>query len=322
MSGGGQVTSTMTRRDRAITLLRRAGIDLLAGDRDAITVRMPDGAVRMMRWGTERSARDPDSPLLVVVDTARSTLLSRARTGEIDLIGVSDGVIVVDSVAYGASRAEGSAAGAAMKRRYPWGRWAVIRSLVLSGTAKPQTDLATASGITQGAVSLIMRDLDVVKSRQGWRARDRRSLLSQFVAEYPGPGGVSTDWLSLKSLDEQTRDALDLAGTLAIPAVMSGDLAADRIAAWRRPTSSRIFARQHLDLTEVGATPTDPPRKTLRVTVPDDGTVFATAAAFSAHATLADPLIVLWELRQSTWSDAREAADHLEATLAGSWADE
>jgi len=306
-------------RDRALTLLRLAGVALIEGTSDRLTLRLPDGSLRKARWSSERAQRghtDDNAIDLVVTQGFRPTLYSRARAGAIDLVDIATGTVIVASHELAGTHIEN--VHVSRSQRKPWGRWAVMRSLLVSTGPLTQKDLATAAGISQGAVSMIVNNLPTRKDRDGWSALNRPGLLEQFLSEYPGPGGVSTYWLSLKSLAAQSEAAISLADELAVPVLIGGDIAADRIAPWRLPSLATMYTAEHLDYTVVMLTPVDPSEATLRAIVPDDPTVFATAGAFSDERTV-DPVVLLWELRNANWSDAGEAADRIQSSIVAGW---
>ncbi|QHC57721.1 hypothetical protein [Rathayibacter sp. VKM Ac-2760] len=94
-------------------------------------------------------------------------------------------------------------------------------------------------------------------------------------------------------------------------ALLSGDSAADALAPWRIPTFAVLYAESSLPLESAGFAETDSPEATLRVVVPADRTIWATAAAWYPSGRTVDPLIAAWDLRQSGGSDADEAVDRL-----------
>lgn len=218
----------------------------------------------------------------------------------------------------------------------PWGRLGLVRVL-LTGSAMSQAELATVTGLSQPAVSMVLKDLagrGAVGARDRghatrWEATDLGVLLSEWVGEYPGPGGVSTYWYGLDPLEEQTRNAVSLLEARAYqsgqgnPPVVSGDAAADLIAPWRRPLRATIYASHGADLTPLGLTPATPEEATIELTVPKDQLVWPSKAAKrllrylkpSPLFELADPFQVIYDMRRAPGVDADQAAHQVELAV-------
>ncbi|ROP48676.1 MULTISPECIES: hypothetical protein [unclassified Rathayibacter] len=182
---------------------------------------------------------------------------------------------------------------------------------VLTRTPEPrfQSELARECGVSQVTVSnLLAADSGLAeKTTRGWIARDPRSLLDRFLTDYPGAGGLSQLWYSSRPVIEQAERAWK-SGPRAL---LSGDSAADAIAPWRIPTSAVLYAETSLPLESSGFAETDSPEATLRVVVPADRTLWATATAWYPTGRTVDPLIAAWDLKRTGGSDVDEAVDHL-----------
>lgn len=183
----------------------------------------------------------------------------------------------------------------------PYGVFAVARVLLSWPEPLVQTRLAAASGVSQSSVSNVLTRLGdlVTKSSRGWAPADAATLLDYTLTEYPGPGGVTTYWWSDLPLTGQA-DAVGDAGTF-----ISGDLAASHINGWRIPEHATVYTRAGIDPTRHGFAAADSSDYTLSVTIPDDLTVFATAAD-----GYADPVLTMFDvLHTGTTGDQGEAAD-------------
>lgn len=184
----------------------------------------------------------------------------------------------------------------ARTRRLPQGDAGlrVVRHLAgHDGDLRPAA-LAATLGLPRPRVAQILArlrhaGLAEVASRGVWRA-DRAGLLDAFLADYRGPGGTTTSWYSL---DEPR--AVAQAIVAAQPgAVVSGDVAADVLAPWRRPTHLVVYQRRRLvpsGLVEA----TGPGDGNVEIRVPADTTVFPSEPAAVDGLVLADPLQVLWD---------------------------
>lgn len=258
------------------------------------------------------------------------------------------------SVSIGAARRDPDATPELRARpgRVPWGTLTVLRRLA-EGTEGTQAQLAELAGVTQARVSQVLKELittGLVSRSQGQGPRyavlDWDGVLRRWLAHYPGPGGISTYWYGLDGPVEQakavvaflrqeavrppteglrsSRDAVPPARRQSLDpvAVVSGDVAADQVAPWRRPQRAMVYAHRGADLAGLGLTPTSERDATLVLTVPRDPGVWparADADVWSWPETpdlpLADPLQILWDVRRSPGPDRDQAADRLLAAL-------
>ena len=215
--------------------------------------------------------------------------------------------------------------------KVPWGTFALMR-LLLTGASGGQGSLAQLVGLSQPRVSQILKELQADgfvgrfgESPQRWAVGDWDGLLAKWLVTYPGPGGVTTYWYGLDSVEEQVVAALReletrLQGSGRAP-VVSGDAAADQMSPWRRPQRAVIYSEVGADLAHAGLTPSGPEEATLALVVPEDPSVwpadsewlnrFAPGAPFP----LADPVQVIWDLTRATGADRDQAADALRGAL-------
>ncbi len=118
--------------------------------------------------------------------------------------------------------------------------------------------------------------------------------------------------------------------------VLTGDVAADVYAPWRLPAVAGLYSSELLDFTVAGFTPATDVEYTLVVTVPQDSTLWQTAAVAAqptvrvdpaaavdgAPVVRVDPIIALHDVLGSPGPgpDAAEAGEHLRrAILEGTW---
>ena len=205
-------------------------------------------------------------------------------------------------------------------RRPPWGRFAVMRVLLRSRHPRTQQQLAHECGVTQAAVSGILRNqLDglVRREQTGWTTHDPEAVWVRFITDYVGPGGITTAWLGKAPITVQARRAQQ-----QVPdALLSGDVAADVIAPWRVPRKATIYSPAGARLSSAGLAETTNERATLHLVVPADQTIWRTAGTWAtSDSPIADPLIVAKDVLHSGGPDADEAVDRLRRRTLDLWA--
>ncbi|PZE92482.1 hypothetical protein DEI95_08120 [Curtobacterium sp. MCBD17_008] len=181
--------------------------------------------------------------MLYAVDRVTPTLAA-AALADGRLIVVSDGTVVADQARHGLEDAPASAP-APTRGPAPCGQYAVLRALLVAPEPMTQQQLAAATGLTQPAVSNALRALTPLAQRdvKGWFAADADAAWERAIAV--PVNGVTTYWWSDRPLTEQ-------AAALPDGALVSGDLAADRIAAWRMPEHANAYVRSGVDLSSRG----------------------------------------------------------------------
>ena len=213
-----------------------------------------------------------------------------------------------------------------------WPRWTLARVLLASsGLPLSQADAARIVGTSPPTISRALKtlerhDLVRVEDSPGLASVIQviqwDQLLDWWLQNYPGPGGTRSYWYSLEDLRTQAGTAVT-ALKAAAPAgepVLSGDLAADYIAPWRRPDSVTIYVRRSATLEREGFVQVSGrDEATLVVCAPKDPGVWMPAPWIlgdpEAQLRLADPLQVLYDLTTAAGPDAGEAADQLRAKL-------
>lgn len=197
----------------------------------------------------------------------------------------------------------------------PYGTCAVARALLSSDQPQLQVQLARLAGMTQPSVSNALRRLSdgglVTRRDDGWMPVDYARLFDFASTEYPGAGGITTYWWHDARLPEQAalvRDAGDAP-------LLSGDLAASEINGWRFPEVAVVYLREGVDPAKLGFALSEPGKNTLELTIPDDGTLWATAAGYHRPG-IADPVIVFCDIqRTGTTGDQAEAAAKVKDTV-------
>lgn len=265
-------------------------------------------------WDALRLLESTNENILLAVPRASASVIALAESEpRLSVVSLDAGVVVWRGDRLAPTESEPRAASMhASFRRKPWGRWALMRILALASEALPQTILAGEVGISQPAVSQALSRLgaSVERTSGGWRARDRSLMWDAFLSEYPGPGGITSYWYGLESVNQQAADAIESARTSSIDALLSGDSAVDLLSPWRIPVRGVVYARSALDLRRHAFAESAPERATMEVVVPADSSLWATASSWPPKETV-DPLIAAWDLLHSGGPDARESAERL-----------
>jgi hypothetical protein len=302
----------------AIAKLLAAGIRLRPAGPDRL--RTAEGQLVSVRnWkrtpaaGTLRAdadARSDDDLVLYVVDRVSDALGTVARSD------ARTAVVSPDEIWFRTRRLgpddEPERVPQPSKGPRPYGRFAVARAL-LTGETFTQQELARLIGISQPAVSYALHHLGsmVARSSLGWSAAEPTLLAEHATDEYPGPGGITTYWWHDSPLEAQYDLVANVAETL-----LSGDLAARRISAWRVPEHVVLYTNDEVDPEMLGFSLASADDYTLELTLPADQTLPKTAALFGRPG-IADPVIVARDVRRTgTTGDEGEAAERIVKTVA------
>ena len=299
---------------------QRRGVDLLVsrnGETAVVQVKVRQKAI--YEWDAMRLLDSADERLLVVVPIASRGLIDAAkRDGRLGVLSLRDRLIIwnreeihsPDVIAE--THASVTVPG---RRRNPWGRWAMMRAYLLDEEPRSQVKLAKETGVTQSAVSKSNSTLDglVVRSASGWRAADRSALWDAFMAEYVGPGGITTYWYGLESVNDQSNSVVSAGASAGVQVLVSGDSAADQLAPWRVPARAVVYSASGIALGKLGFAQTTEERATLSFTVPVDHTIWATATSWSKrnNTSTVDPIIAAWDVRRTGGPDADEAVTRI-----------
>lgn len=324
-----------------VDLLRELGFTIDAGEGSTWLLKAPDGKryTRYMDAPSRRiTASSPPAPILrqagarrlAAASTVTGSMLERARRGEFDVLSESPLQLTIAGQVYttesdGVPGARSEPAPSRYRGRQPWTRWALMRCLILTTRPLRQSEVAEVLGVSQQAVSFAARQLrDLMRpGASGMEPSDRRLLLEQFTAEYPGPRGHEFGWYSLDSPVAQTEHAADVADSYGASPLISGDVAADRLAPWKLPARGRIYLSGPLDLASDGFVPTPLDNATLTLCVPEDPTLSRIQyqsnglAEGSWESRLVDPVIVHWDLLHDGGEDSDAAAEKLAEHILG-----
>lgn len=149
-----------------------------------------------------------------------------------------------------------------------------------------------------------LRDIGLAETvtRGEWRV-DRAGLLDAFIESYRGPGGRTVHAYSL----DEPRDIAELvARSVDAPVVISGDVGADLIAPWRRPTTAVIYSHTTWKDKQGLVMASAPEDANVLLCSPTDQSIFATADRRHKRFHVADPLQVMWDLQRLGGSDRLE----------------
>lgn len=262
--------------------------------------------------------------LLHIGTTATASVVNRARAGEIDILTANPTRLIQAGRTYEAPLALSPRQPPGQVGKPAWARWALQRHLLVAPTPRRQHEIAKSVGTSQQSISRGAKTLGtlVADEGSGLFAPDRARLLQHWLNEYPGPGGHEFGWYGLDTALENVTNAVSLAGELEIQTLVSGDVAADRIAPWKLPKRGRVYASGPVDLTDEGFVPVPLEEANLVVCLPRDPTLWCLpvhtgAGEHSDDPNVADAAIVYWDLLMSGDQDSEEAAQHVGRLLTG-----
>ncbi|WP_420622658.1 hypothetical protein [Candidatus Poriferisodalis sp.] len=198
------------------------------------------------------------------------------------------------------------------------GSWSIIRSLISEGVVEGETKFAERAGVSQPRVSQVLSALLAAElvERQGrsrWAA-DRPALLDALLRDYAGARGF-TSWFYSLDPPQQTCDRIVAAAeSLRADAVISGDVAADRLVPWRVPTHSTVYAGDHRLAAHLEMIPAQgPDDANVELIVPADTSVLR--IRHDGDPTLAHPTQVILDLQRLGGTDRHEAAEGIREWL-------
>ena len=192
-----------------------------------------------------------------------------------------------------------------------------------------QSNLASVVGASQPTVSRALRRLEsaglVDADRSSVVVGDLSQLVSWWMRNYPGPGGITSYWYGLNAPVDQARDAIRILGSSHAntdSVAISGEVAADAMAPWQRPQQALVYVHAARPLTDAGLVAVSSAETaTLQVTVPEDPGVWLPSTwgvpALGETAEFADPLQILYDVKRSLAPTAEEAYGHLLGQLCG-----
>jgi hypothetical protein len=159
----------------------------------------------------------------------------------------------------------------------------------------------------------------VTRTPSGWQVVDRAGCWDRFMADYPGPRGLTTFWAATADLGAQFERIEHVARDRGdAPPAVSGDLAADLYAPWRRPSRVVAYVISQPSVEEHGFAVVRPADATVELRTPRDPTVLTMSRELPAlrdgsPRRYTDPLIAAWDLSRSSGGDVDSAVDQLRA---------
>ncbi|MGW9825825.1 hypothetical protein ACUXNS_000809 [Brevibacterium pityocampae] len=314
----------------AMELLRECDVEIVDGRGSMWVVRGPNGRTirvgivpavdRIMSTDVARALRmhRGDHLPLIPGESITDDMLARARSGAFNVVTANPLRLVLGGQEFSAAEGTDTNPTKTIGRRRPaWLRWAVMRCLLLAEGPVRQSAVADAIGGTQQSVSAAAQHLgDLVDHRSdGLVAPDRKRLLDAWAAEYPGPGGQEFGWYSLDPVPKQADAAAEIAALCDAEPLLSGDVAADRVAPWKLPTRGKIYISRPVDLEDDGFVPAPTTESTLITCIPQDPTLWRPVAALVAGDAgspgLADLPTIYWDVLNGRDVDNAEAAARL-----------
>ncbi len=314
-------------------VLADAGLEVLVADADHVRLRAPTGAdvtfqVRRMSWvpSPAHLAQAPAPSSLLIVPRATHRVLAAAQAlgwSVVTMSGTAHIRLPGHTVAYSAPAA-GRRAVAPPRHRPPWGTLTAVRSLLADAPLR-QREMAARAGTSQARVSQILADLGgqslVHRVATGYAPASWDALADWWLAHYPGHCGASSYWYSLDDLRTQTRAAMSSLAEVegALP-LLSGEVAADLLTPWRRPTQSVIYAHRLTDLADRGfVAAAGPGDATLILHAPRDPGVWPARPWHreidGQPMPLADAMQILLDLHTAPGADDGTATTRLRAAM-------
>jgi hypothetical protein len=261
-----------------------------------------------------------DGLFFVVARAGRALDRAAGRDRRIAYAAVDDAVVCFQGELH---RAGGDRPVAATHPgRTSWARLAMLRLFALRPVEPlSQSEIARRLGVSHVAVGkqLPLPDELVERTPVGWRVVDRAGCWDRFMLDYPGPRGLTTYWAATGDLAAQLLrvERVEHERGDAGPAV-SGDLAADFYAPWRRPNRAVAYVTNQPPLEEHGFATVRSADATVELRTPLDPTILTMSREWPSTRDgtprrYADPLIAAWDLRRSPGGDVGSAVDQLRA---------
>jgi hypothetical protein len=195
-------------------------------------------------------------------------------------------------------------------------RLGALRVLALIDHPVTQSELARRLAVSHVAVAKQLPLLEplIERTPSGWRAWRRADCWDAFMAQYPGPRGLSTFWSATGTVADQL-ERLERVVFGQESLVLSGDTAADFYAPWRRPTRVTAYVAQQPPLDEHGFAAVRSADATVELRVPKDPTIAAMSRTSrdrnGAQRPFADPLITAWDVARGSGGDVESAVERI-----------
>ena len=202
--------------------------------------------------------------------------------------------------------------------RTSWARLGALRLFALIDRhTLSQSEIARRIGVSHVAVGKQLSRLEPLIERtvKGWRAVDRVKCWEKFLADYPGPRGLVSFWTATGEVSGQLarleRVVREQHGVL----VISGDVAADFYAPWKRPTRITAYVTEQPPLEERGFADVRAADAIVELRVARDPTILAMSRTWPSpdggQRRYADPLITAWDLSRTPGGDVSSAVEEL-----------
>ena len=261
-----------------------------------------------------------DGLLFVIAHVGRALDRAATRDRRIAYAAVDDGLVWFEGKLHLA--AHRPAADPARPGRTSWARLAMLRLFALRPVEPlSQSEIARQLGLSHVAIGkqLPLPPELVERTSAGWQVVDRAGCWDRFMAAYPGPRGLTTYWAATGDLVAQLDRIERVAHERGDPSpAVSGDVAADFYAPWRRPGRVVAYVTNQPPLEEHGFATVRAADATCELHIASDPTVLAMSRDWSSTKDrdarrYADPLITAWDVRRSPGGDVDSAVDHLRA---------
>jgi hypothetical protein len=259
-----------------------------------------------------------DGLLFVVPRAGRALDRAAERDRRIAYAAVDDAVVRFQGELY--RTGEGRPFSPTHPGRTSWARLAMLRLFAL-GPTEPlsQSEIARRLGVSHVAIGkqLPLPEELVEHTSLGWQVVDRVACWSRFMADYPGPRGLSTYWAATGDLAAQIGRIERVAHERGdVTPAVSGDFAADFYAPWRRPSRVVAYVANQPPLEEHGFVTVRSSDATVELRIPRDPTILTMSREWPSTGDRStrrytDPLITAWDLRRSPGGDVASAIDQL-----------
>ncbi|MCL2463570.1 MAG: restriction endonuclease [Micrococcales bacterium] len=269
------------------------------------------------RLAAERVRRSASQVGLLLIAPAASPQARRAaQDAGVSLVTAQEGVPAEGALRTAAEvvfleSARSSSVRARARGRVPWGTYAVAFAL-LERPAADQSELALRAGIGRSRVSQVLTQLGNLVARidDGWKVRDVRALADWLVERYPPEPLLATTWATLDPPVRAAEVVHHHLDEIGVRHAVSGDVAADQIAPWARPTTAWLWVAAPTDLQPVGLTPAPGDAATVTLAISEDPHLLASARPGVGELRL--PLLPGWRVWVDLLHQGRvDAADAL-----------
>ena len=306
--------------DRRVT--GSAEVEISAGDgqwsrRQVLVLRHSPSPAELDRALAALKENRRDGVLFVVARAGAALVEAASQDPRVSYAALRDGVV---SFLGELHNAEGERSGALPRPgRTSWARLGALRLFALAAEGPmSQSEIARRIGVSHVAVGKQLPLLEPLLERtpDGWTTADRASCWDRFTTEYPGPRGLATFWTATgEVLDQLERLERAVGKSSSASLALSGDVAADFYAPWRRPSRITAYVAQQPPLEEHGFAAVRAADATVELRVARDPTILPMSrtwpTADGGGRRYADPLIAAWDLARTPGGDVAPAVEQL-----------